>query len=77
MLPTIYRNDPKDPKVLAQLISAYSKFDPAKAQKISRELPSVDEIAEAVDVEALEASFSALGPKYMKKVQKTEPSPGP
>lgn len=72
-----YRNNPKDPRVLAQLISAYSKVDPAKAQKISRDLPSVDDIAQSVDVVALESSFSSLGPKYMKKTQKTEPSPRP
>lgn len=71
------RKSPKDPKVLAQLISAYSKIDPAKAQKISRDLPSADEVAQSVDVEALETAFSSLGPKYMRKTQKTEPSPGP
>ncbi|KAH3785074.1 hypothetical protein DPMN_163157 [Dreissena polymorpha] len=71
------RKNPKDPKVLAQLISAYSKIDPGKAQQVSRDLPSVEETAASVDVEALEAAFSSLGPKYMKKAQKTEPSPGP
>ena len=71
------RKNPKDPRVLAQLISAYSKVDPAKAQKISRDLPSVDEVVASVDVEALESAFSSLGPKYMRKTQKAEPSPGP
>ena len=28
-----FRSDPKDARILAQLISAYSKFDPAKAQR--------------------------------------------
>ena len=31
-----FRVDPKDPRILAQLISAYSKFDPAKAQRFVR-----------------------------------------
>ena len=44
---------------------------------VSRELPSVDEMAKSVDVDALETAFSSMGPKYMKKVGKTEPSPGP
>ncbi|XP_045189095.2 signal recognition particle subunit SRP72-like [Mercenaria mercenaria] len=77
LLEELRKNNPKDPKVLAQLIAAYSKVDPAKAQKISRDLPSVDDIAQSVDVEALETAFSSLGPKYMKKTQKAEPSPGP
>ena len=37
----------------------------------------MDEVAKSVDVDALEAAFSHMGPKYMKKVGKTEPSPGP
>ncbi|XP_060577385.1 signal recognition particle subunit SRP72-like [Ruditapes philippinarum] len=77
LLEELRKNNPKDSKVLAQLIAAYSKVDPAKAQKISRDLPSVDDIAQSVDVEALETAFSSLGPKYMKKTQKAEPSPGP
>ena len=44
---------------------------------MSRELPSVDQVAKSVDVDALEAAFSSMGPKYMKKVGKAEPSPGP
>ncbi|XP_052225260.1 signal recognition particle subunit SRP72-like isoform X2 [Dreissena polymorpha] len=77
LLEELRKKNPKDPKVLAQLISAYSKIDPGKAQQVSRDLPSVEETAASVDVEALEAAFSSLGPKYMKKAQKTEPSPGP
>jgi len=30
-----------------------------------------------VDVDNLETTFSTLGPKYMKKTQKGEASPGP
>ena len=29
----VFRVDPKNTRILAQLISAYSKFDPAKAQR--------------------------------------------
>ncbi|WAR22360.1 SRP72-like protein [Mya arenaria] len=77
LLEELRKKNPKDPKVLAQLISAYSKVDPARAQKLSKDLPSVDEIAQEVDVDSLETAFSSLGPKYMKKTQKAEPSPGP
>ena len=44
---------------------------------VSRELPSVEEVAKSVDVDSLETAFSSMGPKYMKKVGKAEPSPGP
>lgn len=44
---------------------------------MSKDLPSVEELARNVDVDGLEASFSTLGAKYMKKAQKVEPSPGP
>ncbi|KAL4231087.1 Signal recognition particle core component [Mactra antiquata] len=77
LLEELRKSNPSDHRVLAQLISAYSKVDPQKAQKISRDLPSVDDIAQSVDVDALETAFSSLGPKYMKKTLKAEPSPGP
>ncbi|KAL5017564.1 hypothetical protein ScPMuIL_007153 [Solemya velum] len=77
MLEELYRLHPDDPHILAKLIAAYSQFDPVKAQNMSKELPSVEELAKNVDVDALEASFSTLGAKYMKKTQKVEPSPGP
>ncbi|XP_041368562.1 signal recognition particle subunit SRP72-like [Gigantopelta aegis] len=75
MLEDIRKSNPYDPQVLAQLISAYSQFNQAKAQQISKDLPPVAEIAKGIDVDALESSFSTLGPKYMKKTQKTEASP--
>ncbi|XP_025107993.1 signal recognition particle subunit SRP72-like [Pomacea canaliculata] len=77
MLEDLRKQNPKDPMVLAQLISAYSQFNPNKAKEISRDLPPVSEIVREVDVDALESAFSTLGPKYMKKMQKGEPSPGP
>lgn len=44
---------PSDLKVLAMLISAYSKFDSRKAEELSRSLPTL-ETTSAVDVDALE-----------------------
>ncbi|KAK6186337.1 hypothetical protein SNE40_008389 [Patella caerulea] len=75
MLEALRKVNPKDPRVLAQLISAYSTFDTNKAQQLSKELPPIEEIAKDVDVAGLESSFSTLGHKYMKKIQKTEASP--
>ncbi|XP_067657986.1 signal recognition particle subunit SRP72-like [Haliotis asinina] len=76
MLEDLRKSSPNDPRVLAQLISAYSQFNQAKAQQVSKDLPPVEEIAQSVDVDALEAAFSTLGPKYMKKTLKSEASPG-
>ncbi|XP_059161427.1 signal recognition particle subunit SRP72-like [Physella acuta] len=78
MLEDLRKANPNDALVLAQLISSYSQFDAAKAQQISKDLPSVVKIIAGLDVDALEASFSTLGPKYMKKLQpqKGEASPG-
>ncbi|KAK0062380.1 signal recognition particle subunit SRP72 [Biomphalaria pfeifferi] len=78
MLEDLRKANPKDALVLAQLISSYAQFDPAKAQQISKDLPPVAKIVEGLDVDALEASFSTLGPKYLKKQQpKGEASPLP
>ncbi|KAH9518925.1 Signal recognition particle core component [Bulinus truncatus] len=78
MLEDLRKANPKDALVLAQLISSYAQFDPAKAQQISKDLPPVAKIIAGLDVDALEASFSTLGPKYLKKQQppKGEASPG-
>ncbi|CAL1536982.1 unnamed protein product [Lymnaea stagnalis] len=78
MLEDLRKANPGDALVLAQLISSYAQFDPAKAQQISKDLPPVVKIISGLDIEALEASFSTLGPKYMKKQQplKGEASPG-
>ncbi|XP_012935251.1 signal recognition particle subunit SRP72 [Aplysia californica] len=77
MLEDLRSSSPGDALVLAQLISAYALFDSKKAQQISKDLPSVEKIVQGLDVDALEASFSTLGPKYMKKQQpaKGEASP--
>ena len=50
---------------------------PWPQHRISKDLPPVSEIARSVDVDNLETTFSTLGPKYMKKTQKGEASPGP
>ncbi|KAK2187665.1 hypothetical protein NP493_158g04070 [Ridgeia piscesae] len=77
LLEDLRKRYPNDLKILAKLISAYSKFDSKKAQIISRELPSVENIAHEVDVDGLESSMAALAPKYIKKLTKGEQSPKP
>ncbi|KAK8733404.1 hypothetical protein OTU49_006623 [Cherax quadricarinatus] len=58
--------DPKDVNTLAQLISAYARYDVSAAKTLSRELPPVSSIVGSVDGDALEAS---LGHRYFKKIQ--------
>lgn len=65
---------PSDTKTLAQLIVAYAQFDPAKAQSLSKRLPSLHDLTESTDVDALESSNWVIGMKVVKK--KVEPSPG-
>ncbi|XP_074655240.1 signal recognition particle subunit SRP72-like [Tubulanus polymorphus] len=75
LLEEVYRKNPQDMKTLAQLISAYSKFDQKKAQAISKDLPSVADASADIDVDALESAVSTLGTRYVKKMGKTEQSP--
>lgn len=68
ILEKIHKANPKDHRVLSQLINTYSKFNPDKAQKLSEELPSIDELLSNsnLDFEALEQQFSLSGSKYVK-----------
>lgn len=63
--------DPHDPKVLAQLISAYCAFDPKKAKLVSKDLPPTEEITRQVDTLEM-TSWTA---RYVKKAAKSEASP--
>lgn len=65
---------PSDTKTLAQLVVAYVQFCPTKAQSLSKRLPSLHDLAETTDVDALESSNWVIGTKVVKK--KVEPSPG-
>lgn len=75
MLEDLRGRDPNDLKTLAQLISAYSQFDPKKAQDISRELTLPADQTRGLDLDALEASVNVIGPRYMKRAPKGEQSP--
>jgi len=75
MLEDLRKRDPSDVKTLAQLISAYSQFDQDKAEAASRSLPSASQLAQDVDVDALETALTTYGPKYIKKASKADSSP--
>jgi len=69
VLEELRKRHPKDLRVLAQLITAYATVDPVAAQKVSRDLPSPEEMAQGVNVDELEAHCFAAGPKYSRKAQ--------
>jgi len=56
-----------DRGVLSMLFAAYSQYDAKKAKQVSNELPSVESLAESIDVDTLEASSGFLSNKYKSK----------
>ncbi|KAG7269688.1 hypothetical protein CRUP_009750 [Coryphaenoides rupestris] len=63
-LEQLWKQNTKDVRMLAQLISAYSVVDTDKAKSLSKHLPSPDSMALKVDVEELEKSHGAT---YVRK----------
>ncbi|PRD29049.1 UNVERIFIED_CONTAM: Signal recognition particle subunit SRP72 [Trichonephila clavipes] len=76
LLEELRKENPGDLKTIAQLISAYSQFNPDKAKDVSKQLPPVTEIAKNVDVDTLESTSWTMGAKYIKKGGKSEPPSG-
>lgn len=63
---------PKDFKILSKLINLYSKFDAEKANKLSKDLPTLEDISAAgsdIDMDLLESQFSLLSSKYSKQLK--------
>ena len=69
-LERLLKLDPSDTSTLARLVLLYSQFDPAAAQKTSKQLPplELDAGVSALDVDALESATWALGLKHSRKV---------
>ncbi|XP_043915380.1 signal recognition particle subunit SRP72 [Protopterus annectens] len=63
-LEQLWKQNPKDIRTLAQLISAYSLVDAEKAKALSKHLPSSETLSLKVDVDALENSHGAT---YIRK----------
>lgn len=76
LLEELRKENPSDLKTLAQLISAYSQFNPTKAKEVSKQLPPASELTANVDVDTLESTSWTMGAKYIKKGGKSEPSAG-
>ena len=61
VLEKLHQHNPPDIQVLAQLIDAYSKFNPSKAEQFSKLLPTFQHSA-SIDIDALEQA-----PQYIRK----------
>jgi len=70
-LEKLYQHNPQDIQVLAQLIDAYSKFNPAKAEEYSQSLP-VFEHSVTIDVDSLEQA-----PQYFRKLKEKPAAAAP
>ncbi|GIX86512.1 signal recognition particle subunit SRP72 [Caerostris extrusa] len=76
LLEELRKENPNDLKTIAQLIAAYSQFNPQKAKDVSKQLPPVSEITLNVDVDNLESTSWTMGARYIKKGGKSEPPSG-
>ena len=61
VLEKLRQRSPQDIQVLAQLIDAYSKYDPSKAEQFSKSLPTFQH-SSSIDIDALEQA-----PQYIRK----------
>lgn len=50
----LYRQDKKNTRYLANLISAYSRFDPKKAEELGHQLSQFNSLSMTIDIDALE-----------------------
>lgn len=66
-LEELLKINPKDEKTLAQLVIAYAKYDPIKAQQASKKLPALDSITNTAEIDALEATNWMMSTKAAKK----------
>lgn len=74
MLEKLHKEDPRDVKTLAQLIKAYSRLNPQKAEHYSEKLKPLDTEAQStsINVEELEMSLSTMGSRYSRARMKQE-----
>lgn len=66
---------PNDMKVIARLVIAYADHNPKRAQEFSVQLPPLQTLTVAVEIDALEAANWVMSAKA-KKYTKEDPSPG-
>jgi len=67
MLEELRKANPSDPKLIINLINAYSQVNMSKAKELAKELPQIEQLVSQVDVVSLESSSWSAGAKYVKK----------
>ena len=67
MLEELRKANPTDPKLIINLINAYSQVNMSKAKELAKELPQIEQLVSQVDVNLLESSSWSAGVKYVKK----------
>lgn len=65
-----FRLYPNDTNTLSKLIVHYLKSDPERANLLAQKLPSIKQLAEGVDADALESTFGKRVPKAEKTIEK-------
>lgn len=66
-LEELFKNNPSDMKILAQLVIAYAQFDPRKAQEASKRLPALETLTTQAEIDELEATNWMMIAKAVKK----------
>jgi signal recognition particle subunit SRP72 len=76
-LEELFRSNPNDMKILAQLVIAYAQFDPKKAQDASKKLPPLEALTTQAEIDELEATnWMMITKAVKKKTTKSDQSPG-
>lgn len=77
-LEELLKTNPKDMKILAQLVIAYAQFNTAKAQDASKGLPTMSALTNKSDIDNLEAAnwMMSTTKAVRKNLNKGEQSPG-
>jgi len=75
-LEELFKTNPSDMKILAQLVIAYAQFDPSKAQSASKKLPALETLTTQAEIDDLEATNWMMIAKAVKKKIKSDQSPG-
>lgn len=76
-LEELFRSNPSDMKILAQLVIAYAQFDPKKAQEASKKLPALETLTTQAEIDELEATnWMMIAKAVKKKPVKSDQSPG-
>ncbi|XP_063696848.1 signal recognition particle subunit SRP72 [Culicoides brevitarsis] len=66
-LEELLKSNPSDVKILAQLVVAYAKFNPTKAQEVSKKLPALETMTTTAEIDALEATNWTMIAKAVKR----------